>query len=364
MNLTTLKQIAEEAGVSVQTVANVLSRRNKEHWASVAERAQRIRDIAARLDYRPNAAAKSMRTQRTQQIGVLIRNEPRQRFRNIKAFETILGINEELEKADYLVSLVRVGDVRNSVRMQSRVFRERLLDGLIVLSAMPADVQRVVEELIPKCVWVDTNRWRGHGVIRRDERHAGRLACEALAELGYRQIVWFGRGGTDTSGMAHFSEKDRLAGVSEVARKRSLDLQVLPITRKSVYRRPERLGQWLRPDVGIVAYSTSHARWLAHHAATLGLRPGYDFGLVCCDDSHDTSIQWPSLSRVSFDRFRMGVRAAKMMLQLLQGEACPSRKIRGRWHAGSTAWGPTAVQPFQLSKNANPSRRQPSSKRG
>ncbi len=348
MSLATLKQIAQEAGVSVQTVANVLSRRNKERWASVAERAKRIREIAARLDYRPNAAAKSMRTRQTQQIGVLIRNEPTQRFRNTMAFETILGINETLEQSDFLVSLVRVTDVRNSVRAQSRVFREQLLDGLIVLSAMPTDIEHVVEQSFPKCIWVDTNRWRDTCVLRRDERHAGRTAAEALADLGYKQVVWFGRGGADSSGIVHFSEEDRLAGVRAVTRKRDMELQALPLTRKRVYRQPELLNQWLRPDVGIVTYSTSHARWLAHHAATFGLRPGYDFGLVCCDDSHDMSIQWPSLSRVSFDRFGLGVRAAKMMLRLIEDKPCPSSKVRGHWHAGATAWGPNAVEPTAL----------------
>jgi len=51
------------------------------------------------------------------------------------------------------------------------------------------------------------------------------------------------------------------------------------------------------------------ARWLAHYAASLGLCPGYDFGLVCCDDSHDLRRQWPGLGRVTFDRFRMGTAA-------------------------------------------------------
>src|ERR1700721_168715 len=80
--MVTLRQIAEEAGVSVQTVANVLQGRNKERWPSVAERARQIRAIAARLEYRPSAAAKSMRTHRSHQIGILIKNNPDQRFRN------------------------------------------------------------------------------------------------------------------------------------------------------------------------------------------------------------------------------------------------------------------------------------------
>jgi LacI family transcriptional regulator len=334
--MVTLRQIAEEAGVSVQTVANVLQGRNKEQWPSVAERARQIREIASRLDYRPSAAAKSMRTRRSQQIGILILNNPDQRYRNVIAFETILGINEALEKEGYVAVLVRVGDVRSST--ESRVFRERVLDGMIVLSAIPPDIERMVEEVVPESVWVDTNTWRPQRVIRRDERHAGRLAANALADLGYKKLVWFsqlmGQGAN-----YHYSLVDRLAGVRQVVKKRKLELITVPASRRMVYRNPKLLADYLRPDVAIIAYSTPYARWLAHYAASLHLCPGYDFGLVCCDDSHDLGRQWPGLSRVTFDRFGMGVRAGRMMIDVLQGKRAPSIRIRNRWRAGDTAWG-------------------------
>jgi DNA-binding LacI/PurR family transcriptional regulator len=345
--MVTLRQIAELAGVSVQTVANVLQGRNKECWPSVVERARIIREIAARLDYRPNAAAKSMRTHQSRQIGILIRNDSsQQRFRNISAFETLLGINEELERAGYVAALVRVGDVRSSAR--SRVFHERMLDGMIVLSAIPTDIEQMVEGLIPKCIWVDTNLWRDRGVVRRDERHAGRLAAQALANLGYQQLLWFGRGPKDGISEHHYSFVERLAGVRHVVKRQHLQLATLMASRTKLCREPEQLASFLRPDTGIIAYSTPHARWLAHIANSMGLRCGYDFGLVCCDDSHDLSTQWPSLSRVSFDRFGIGVRAAKMMLNLLKGEACPSTRIRGHWKPGNTAWGPRPFPPLPL----------------
>jgi LacI family transcriptional regulator len=335
--MVTLRQIAEEAGVSVQTVANVLQGRNKERWPSVAERAKQIRAIAARLEYRPSAAAKSMRTHRSQQVGILIRNNPDQRFRNVVAFETILGINEALEQAGYIAVLVRVGDVRSNA--DSRVFRERLLDGMIVLSAVPPDIEQMVEQVMPQCVWVDSNLWRPQRVIRRDERQAGRLAAKALADLRYEKLLWYGQP-NGRGANYHYSLVDRLAGVREVAKKRELDLHSVLASRKAVYHKPHLLTEYLRPDVGIIAYSTTYARWLAHYAASLGLCPGYDFGLVCCDDSHDLHRQWPGLSRSTFNRFAMGKGAAEMLIDLIEGRECPSRKLSSRWQPGNTAWGP------------------------
>jgi hypothetical protein len=49
---------------------------------------------------------------------------------------------------------------------------------------------------------------------------------------------------------------------------------------------------------------------------------------------------------VNFDRFGMGVRAGRMMLELLEGKRVPSVHIRNHWHPGNTAWGVDAVPAF------------------
>src|SRR4028119_2265713 len=69
--MATLEEIALEAGVSRYTVSNVLRGRNKEKWACTAERAERIRGIAERLNYRPNAAAVAPATGRFGAVGLL-----------------------------------------------------------------------------------------------------------------------------------------------------------------------------------------------------------------------------------------------------------------------------------------------------
>ena len=332
----TIVKIAEHLGLSPPTVSHILNKRGRFR----EETRQRVFQAARELGYVPNGAARSMRNQRSRQIGILIKNNPDQRFRNVVAFETILGINEALEQAGYIAVLVRVGDVRSNA--DSRVFRERLLDGMIVVSAVPPDIEQLVEQVMPQCVWVDTNLWRPQRVIRRDERLAGRLAATALADLGYKKLLWYGLPNAHGANH-HYSLVDRLAGVRQVVKKHKLDLSSVLTSRKAVYHKPELLTDYLRPEVGIIAYSTTYARWLAHYAASLGLCPGYDFGLVCCDDSHDLHRQWPGLSRTTFNRFGMGVRAGKMMLDVLHGKRVPSIRLRGRWSPGDTALGPRKV---------------------
>jgi LacI family transcriptional regulator len=64
------------AGVSKVTVSQILNGRNKEAYPSAVRRADEIRRIAASLGYRPNAAAKSVRSGRFGAVGLLLSSKP------------------------------------------------------------------------------------------------------------------------------------------------------------------------------------------------------------------------------------------------------------------------------------------------
>ncbi len=69
--MATLKQIAEEAGVSVKTVSNILNGHTQAHWPKVAERAKRVLAIAERLNYKPNPTARHLRGGRKGKIAIV-----------------------------------------------------------------------------------------------------------------------------------------------------------------------------------------------------------------------------------------------------------------------------------------------------
>lgn len=67
----TLQQIAQEAGVSANTVSRVLTGKNKECWPSAIRRAEHIRAIAREMGYTPNHLARSLRRRKSYTIGLL-----------------------------------------------------------------------------------------------------------------------------------------------------------------------------------------------------------------------------------------------------------------------------------------------------
>lgn len=64
-----MKEVAQRAGVSVSTVSLVLNGRDSGRVKT--EIAQRVRDTASALDYRPNPLARSLRTSRTRMLGFI-----------------------------------------------------------------------------------------------------------------------------------------------------------------------------------------------------------------------------------------------------------------------------------------------------
>lgn len=77
-----LKDIATKAGVSTSLVSFVLNGKEKEHRINEAV-AERIRKIAKEMNYKPNAAAKSLRDGRSRTIGVVVSDISNPFFANI-----------------------------------------------------------------------------------------------------------------------------------------------------------------------------------------------------------------------------------------------------------------------------------------
>ncbi|MHB1158529.1 MAG: LacI family DNA-binding transcriptional regulator [Phycisphaerales bacterium] len=348
------KELARISGFSQFTVSRALA--GHSHVAEATR--SKILRLAARHGYRPSAAARAMRHGQTRQIGVVLRNDAERPFENPAAFEMVLGINNRLATEDYVVVLVRISDVTESLRSDSRVFQERALDGIIVSGTAPSDVTDRIRTLVPNCLFVDCNVWEPEHCVQRDETAAGQMAARAALAAGYRRLAWVGP--VPKPGV-HYSVNQRHEGAQAVAREAGIPLEHYGVYPSDITS--EQAHQSVVRDVrrsleggaipgagaincprrsetlpGVIVYNTNMAmRWLAA-SCEVGLLPCRDYGLVCCDSTYDMSCSFSTLSRVLFDRFAMGRQVAEMMLQMLQH---PESKIAShlvpvQWYPGGT----------------------------
>lgn len=324
----TIKEVARAAGVSPTTVSLALNGRAAEVGVSQA-RVEDIRRIATELGYRPSLLGYSIRTDKTRLVGALVRNNAKERFFNLAAYEFLLGLNERLEQADHSMCVVRLGDIEDEAASPGRLFREHWLDAVVAIGPVDQALAAKVAQAVPATVLLDGPFWRDQRCLMRDERAAGRLAAQALADAGRRRLVW-------VPGVRRASRAldERWQGVQELARERDLPLSVSE--HGYVAQLPE---SDFAPETGLVAYNSVVASRLGALAAMYGRRPGQDVGIASCEDSHELGRTWPELTRVQFERFAMGVAAAEMALALIAdpAAACPSQMLTGSLVPGKTA---------------------------
>jgi DNA-binding LacI/PurR family transcriptional regulator len=303
-------------------------------------------------------AARTMKSGKSRQVGVLVRNNSRVAVHELGAhplaYEFILGISEGLDEAGYMMSFVRLSDIDPDLHRQNSAFQGHLLDGIIVVSDVPAVADSRLETLVPHCVWLDSTVWHETNCIRRDEVHAGRLTTQKLIELGYRDLVCLKRSSAIAHGVIHphYSNHLRWQGIQEAADAAGVSIEEHFVSETTSDDEMGHILSRLRPETGVIAQEYYNAHLLSRFLLSEGKRPGVDFALACCEGSFATSsLGWRELSHVRFDRVSMARSAARMMIQLLDGTSpddstattadghsvpsCPSQTMQ--WYAGRTA---------------------------
>jgi len=136
---TSLKDIAKVVGVSIPLVSYVLSNKGKENRVS-EKTAKRIREVAQELNYHPNWNARSLKTNKTRSIGVIVADISNPFFSNLAR-----TIEDEAFSQDYTVIF---GSSDEKVEKFNKVLdflKMRQVDGFII--AAPEGSRDIIAEL-------------------------------------------------------------------------------------------------------------------------------------------------------------------------------------------------------------------------
>ena len=194
----TVMDVAREAGVSVSTVSRIVN-----GTARVADdKRLAVETAIARLDYRPNLHARSLKMGTSMTIGILT-----QRIESPVFNRVMLGIEEGLKDSGYAPIIVsgHWNQVEETERV--RLLMARRIDGLVILNGGLTDAQ-IVEFSRRQPVVATGRRLQGHNLnaVRLDNVHGGYLATRHLLSLGHRHIAHIA--GPDD----HSDAVDRYAG--------------------------------------------------------------------------------------------------------------------------------------------------------
>jgi LacI family transcriptional regulator len=300
----TLRDIAEALDLDVSTVSKVV---NGGRISVREETRQRILDEVARRNYRPDAAARSLRVRRTGAFGLLLPD-----FTNPVYATIVRGATARAQALGFVMLMAELGDDALADPL-GRLVRENRVDGLIIAAATEAHLEELSALQIP-IVFVN-RRAPGHRSVTVDDGRASKLAVDHLVAAGHRQLAFIGADDSvDTA-------KRRRAGFMDACRGRGLaeplDL-ITEYSRSGGYDAMTRLAD-IRPRptgvfasnllVGIGALAAARARDVAVPE---------DVSVVTLD-AEDAAYTAPPLTAVRLPLDEMAARAAEELARVLAG---------------------------------------------
>lgn len=278
----TVKEIAEAAGVSLRTVCRILNGSPAPHRA---ETRARVLAESARLGYRPNAAAKAVRNGRSGGIALLLSSDLHRSYLPEALFE---GIQSGIREHDLHLTVATVPEPQiQDQQLVPKFLRQWMADGLLVnyTIGVPPALTSMIAALRMPAVWINIRR-ETDCVYADDFNSAWRLT-EYLLQLGHRRIAYadYHSAASSTDGL-HYSTVDRCRGYEQAMASAGLVPRVvredgmLPERQKiesavALLKSPDR-------PTAIVAYSPGVTILPIHLAAVArcGLRVPEDLSLA------------------------------------------------------------------------------------
>lgn len=320
----TLRSLAEELQVHVSTVSRVLNGDDEDAKnAAAPETVERIRELAKRLNYRPNPHAISLKTQRTRTVGVLV-----PRLSDLVVATIYEGIDAAADPLGYMTFVANTHDDAERQRRLGEAALHRNVEGLIFADAR-RDATAFVDEIAKRgvpMILVSRHLGQKYCSVTCDDVQGGRMAADHLVGLGHRDIAVIAGEAYSSSGY------DRCKGF--VDRCKELGIE---IDRKSIIHGPfdtatgraagEALCARKHKPTAIFAVNDFLAIGLMGALRDAGLRPGADIALVGFNDT-PLAAQLPiGLTSVRSPMHAMGVRAMELLVARLRGETPTSERL-------------------------------------
>lgn len=319
--MSTIRDVAQHAQVSVTTVSHVV---NRTRFVEPATE-RRVRDAIGALGYRPNLLARGLRKRATQTIGLLVPDNSNPFFAEVARCIEDAGFAE-----GYSVILCNSDLSEEKQEAYIDVLLAKQVDGLILISSGSRvdPVRRIVDAGVP-VVLVD--RELGDLPVPQvhvDNEAGGYAAGEYLARLGHRRIACIG-GPSDATPSHH-----RIDGFVRALAEADVTLppEALVPGDGRYQGGVGAMRELLRRDLGVSAVFAFNDLMAIGAITALresGLRVPDDVSVIGFDDIAQASASYPALTTIAQPKAEMGRASARMLLDQLahRGDDTPTRLL-------------------------------------
>jgi DNA-binding LacI/PurR family transcriptional regulator len=321
----TQSQIAEEAGVSRTTVSLVL---NDVAGVRISpETRRRILDVARRLNYYPDAAARTLVSGRTQTIGFVLCQSPDSIFADAFLPEVLRGVGEAVQKSGFRVLLHSVEDV-SAPEAYIGLVHEKHTDGIILSGPRSDDQQlsRLKTEGFPVVLLGQLSN-SGIPFVDVDNMGAAKQAASYLLGLGHRKV-----GMITNAPLAYTAARERLAGYRQALEEAGIPIDGELTCHGNFSEESGRLAMQQLLDLPELPTAVFVASDLVAFGALVairqrGLTVPDDIALVGFDDVRLAHYVDPPLTTMRLPAYELGYQAATLLTQLIGGGPVEKREI-------------------------------------
>jgi len=304
-----LKVLADHLGLSPATVSLVMNRSSMAH--SIPKETQDLIVATARkFNYRPNFFARSLRTNRTFMVGVLV-PEVSEGYASM----VMSGIEEHLLQEGYFYFVASHRHRADLIDEYPKLMLERSVEGIIA-------VDTPWHQDLPIPVVTVSGHNRAHGVINvlLDHDRAANLALSHLLKLGHRHIAFIKGQEFSSDTEDRWNAILRAAAKHELAIAPDLTIQLhgdvstpdlgYRVTQKLLAKRAVFSALFAFNDISAIGA----IRALREH----GLRVPEDVSVMGFDDIQSAAFHNPSLTTIRQPLRKMGTMAAQTVLRSIQ----------------------------------------------
>src|SRR5450830_1050065 len=318
--MTSIKDVALKANVSTTTVSHVVNRTR-----FVSDRVRHEVELAIReLNYVPSAVARSLKSNTTKTIGMLIPNCSNPYFAEI-----VRSVEDHCFGAGYTLILCNTDDDPHRQGVYLHVLAEKRIDGMIIISTGEDEaLRRLLQGLPIPTVLLDREIDEVHcDLVETAHLQGGLMATQHLIDLGHRRIACLA-GPADLNPSAQ-----RIAGWRTALAQSGLTAQAQDLlwhsdfTSQGGFTTMQSILASPQPPTAVFVCNDLMCIGAISAAHEAGVRVPQDMSLIGFDDIELARFASPSLTTIAQPKHRIGVTAVDMLLERIQGGRVQARQV-------------------------------------
>ncbi|MFA9397277.1 MAG: LacI family DNA-binding transcriptional regulator [Clostridiaceae bacterium] len=307
-----IKDVARDAGVSIATVSRVLNDVDVVN----DDTKQRVLDAIKKLGYRPNIVARSLKTQKTKTIGIVVPDISDPFYP-----EVVRGAEDVANIYDYNIILCNTDLDPEKEQEYLNVLREKMVDGIVLMSSsLNKNIINLTKELKLPTVLVETKDDNmEYPSVTVDNKKAAYDAVSYLINNGNKRIAYLGVYENKMNAKA-----SRYSGYKKALLENGMELD-----EDLVYFGGSKAKDGFDGILEIISKNDIDAIFCVSDEVAMGainalrekkIKVPEDVDVIGFDDIYVASIFYPKLSTVSQPMYDMGSVGMRMLIKKINNQ--------------------------------------------